>query len=166
MHLCCRRVTSLLALLVGVLGTWLGGIFLLHAPGPVAQPVPDRWHRKATPLTGGLALLVGFLLALSVGVVEHDADRRFGYVAIGVTAAVLAIVVGARYLVHSEFAADLERPRDVRVEPSRVYVADWRGKATPPRVARRTTDYGTGQRSGSDDARMLSHQLRRIGSQR
>jgi UDP-GlcNAc:undecaprenyl-phosphate GlcNAc-1-phosphate transferase len=89
MHLCCRRVTSLLALLVGVLGTWLGGIFLMHAPGPVAQPVPDRWHRKATPLTGGLALLVGFLLVLSVAVVEHGADRRFGYVAIGATAAFL-----------------------------------------------------------------------------
>jgi UDP-GlcNAc:undecaprenyl-phosphate/decaprenyl-phosphate GlcNAc-1-phosphate transferase len=82
-------VASFIALLGGVLGTWSGGIGLLYAPGPVAQPVPDRWHHKATPVTGGLALLVGFLLALGVAALVHEADPRFGYVGVGATAALL-----------------------------------------------------------------------------
>jgi UDP-N-acetylmuramyl pentapeptide phosphotransferase/UDP-N-acetylglucosamine-1-phosphate transferase len=139
-------VSSVLALLVGVLGTWLGGIFLLRVPGPVAQPVPDRWHRKATPLTGGLALLVGFLFALSVTVVEHDADRRFGYVALGATAAFLLGLcdderwIGPRAKFGAQFAIAASSSclvlETVPGEPSRVHVADWRSKAKLPRVAR------------------------------
>src|SRR5919198_807774 len=46
-------VREVLALLVGGGVTATGVIVLLRAPGPVAKPVPDRWHRKATPLIGG-----------------------------------------------------------------------------------------------------------------
>jgi UDP-N-acetylmuramyl pentapeptide phosphotransferase/UDP-N-acetylglucosamine-1-phosphate transferase len=44
----------------------VGGI-LLRLPGPMAQPVQDRWHKKSTPVAGGVALLGGALLALAAG---------------------------------------------------------------------------------------------------
>jgi len=80
-------VTSVLALEVGILGTWVGGILFVRLPGPVARPVADRWHRKATPLTGGPALLMGFLLALAGAVLAGELDRRLGYVALAAIAA-------------------------------------------------------------------------------
>ena len=80
-------MTSVLALLVGVLGTWVGSIVFLRLPGPVARPVPDRWHRKSTPLTGGFALLTGFLLALGSAMLAGQLERRFGYLALAGTAA-------------------------------------------------------------------------------
>jgi UDP-GlcNAc:undecaprenyl-phosphate GlcNAc-1-phosphate transferase len=55
----------------------------------VAQPVPDRWHRKATPLSGGFAIITGFLIALTTAVFNGEIDRRFGYVALGGAAAFL-----------------------------------------------------------------------------
>ena len=82
-------MTSVLVLLVGMLGAWGSGIFFLRLPGPVARPVPDRWHRKSTPLTGGLALLTGFLLALGSAVLVGQVERRFGYLALAGTAAFL-----------------------------------------------------------------------------
>src|SRR5919198_260532 len=80
-------MTSVLVLLVGVLGTWVASILFLRLPGPVARPVPDRWARKATPLTGGLALLTGFLAALGSAVLAGQIDRRFGYLALAGTGA-------------------------------------------------------------------------------
>ena len=80
-------MTSVLVLLVGVLGTWLGSIAFLRLPGPVARPVADRWHEKSTPLTGGLALLTGFLVALGSAVLAGEADRRFAYFALAAMAA-------------------------------------------------------------------------------
>jgi UDP-GlcNAc:undecaprenyl-phosphate GlcNAc-1-phosphate transferase len=80
-------MTSVLALLVGVLGAWVGGMAYLRLPGPVARPVPDRWHRKSTPLTGGFALLTGFLLALGSAVLAGQFERRFGYLALAGSAA-------------------------------------------------------------------------------
>ncbi len=82
-------MTSVLVLLVGVLGTWVASIVFLRLPGPVARPVPDRWHRKSTPLTGGLALLTGFLVALGSAVLAGQVERRFGYLALAGTAAFL-----------------------------------------------------------------------------
>src|SRR5919201_4798883 len=41
-------MTSVLVLFVGALGAWAGSILFLRLPGPVARPVPDRWHRKST----------------------------------------------------------------------------------------------------------------------
>ena len=84
-----HRVTSLLALLVGLLGTCVGSVLFLRLPGPVAKPVPDRWHLKSTPLTGGLALLLGFLAALGTATLAGQIDRRFGYLALAGAAAYL-----------------------------------------------------------------------------
>lgn len=33
-------------------------------PAPTARPVADRWHRTITPATGGIALVLAFLIAL------------------------------------------------------------------------------------------------------
>ena len=82
-------MTSVLVLLVGVLGTWVASIVFLWLPGPVARPVPDRWHRKSTPLTGGLALLTGFLFALGTAALVGQVERRFGYLVLAGTAAFL-----------------------------------------------------------------------------
>jgi UDP-GlcNAc:undecaprenyl-phosphate GlcNAc-1-phosphate transferase len=80
-------MTSVLDLSVGVLATWVASIVLLRLPGPIASPVPDRWHKKSTPLTGGFALLIGFLAALGSAVLAGELDRRFAYVALAATAA-------------------------------------------------------------------------------
>jgi UDP-GlcNAc:undecaprenyl-phosphate GlcNAc-1-phosphate transferase len=80
-------MTSVLDLSVGVLATWVGSIVFLQFPGPIARPVPDRWHKKSTPLTGGLALLTGFLAALGSAVLAGGLDRRFAYVGLAATAA-------------------------------------------------------------------------------
>jgi UDP-GlcNAc:undecaprenyl-phosphate/decaprenyl-phosphate GlcNAc-1-phosphate transferase len=80
-------MTSVLALSVGVLVTWVGSIVFLRLPGPVARPVPDRWHKKSTPLTGGFALLTGFWAALGSAALAGGLDRRFAYVGLGATAA-------------------------------------------------------------------------------
>jgi UDP-GlcNAc:undecaprenyl-phosphate GlcNAc-1-phosphate transferase len=82
-------MTSVLVLLVGVLGAWVASIVFLRLPGPVARPVPDRWHRKSTPLTGGLALLTGFLFALGAAALVGQVERRFGYLVLAATAAFL-----------------------------------------------------------------------------
>src|SRR5438105_13102101 len=79
-------MTSVLDLLVGVLVTWVGSIVFLRLPGPVARPVADRWHKKSTPLTGGFALLTGFLAALGSAVLAGELDRRFAYVGLAANA--------------------------------------------------------------------------------
>ena len=102
-------MTSVLVLLVGMLGAWGAGIFFLRLPGPVARPVPDRWHCKSTPLTGGLALLIGFLLALGSAVLVGQVERRFGYLALAGTAAfVLGLCDDIRWIgPRAKFAGQL-----------------------------------------------------------
>jgi UDP-GlcNAc:undecaprenyl-phosphate/decaprenyl-phosphate GlcNAc-1-phosphate transferase len=64
-----------------------GGMALLRLPGPIAHPVPDRWHKKSTPVTGGLALLTALLVALAVGAAAGHASPSLAYVAAGATGA-------------------------------------------------------------------------------
>jgi UDP-GlcNAc:undecaprenyl-phosphate GlcNAc-1-phosphate transferase len=59
----------------------------VRLPGPIAQPVPDRWHKKSTPVTGGFALLLGLLLALAAGAATGKAPPSVAYIAVGATAA-------------------------------------------------------------------------------
>jgi len=54
-----------------------------------ALPTGDRWHRRETPLTGGLALLVAFLLAIATIILVDGGDRHLGYLALAATAAFL-----------------------------------------------------------------------------
>ncbi len=80
-------MTSVLDLSVGVFATWVCSILFLRLPGPIARPVPDRWHKKSTPLTGGFALLIGFLAALGSAVLAGELDRRIAYVGLAAAAA-------------------------------------------------------------------------------
>jgi UDP-GlcNAc:undecaprenyl-phosphate GlcNAc-1-phosphate transferase len=52
--------TFLLAVVFAVLFSWI----VCRLPGPRAIPIPDRWHRTITPVTGGIALFAAFALAL------------------------------------------------------------------------------------------------------
>jgi UDP-GlcNAc:undecaprenyl-phosphate GlcNAc-1-phosphate transferase len=80
-------MTSVLVFSVGVLATWVASIVVLRLPGPIARPVPDRWHKKSTPLTGGFALLTGFWAALGSAALAGEFDHRFVYVGLGASAA-------------------------------------------------------------------------------
>ena len=73
--------------IVGVGVSLAGGMIALRLPGPAAQPVPDRWHKKSTPVTGGVALLGGVLLALAAGETLRHEPSSVAYVALGAAAA-------------------------------------------------------------------------------
>lgn len=53
-------VTLVLALVVALVLTPA----VARLPGLVAMPVPDRWHARVTPVTGGIALFAAFLVGL------------------------------------------------------------------------------------------------------
>jgi UDP-GlcNAc:undecaprenyl-phosphate/decaprenyl-phosphate GlcNAc-1-phosphate transferase len=65
------------------------GLVLLRVPGPIAQPVPDRWHKKSTPVSGGFALLAGLLVSLALGAAAGHASASLAGVAAGASAALL-----------------------------------------------------------------------------
>src|SRR5919197_1557673 len=73
--------------LVGSSVALASGLISLRFPGPIAQPVPDRWHKKSTPVTGGFALLLGLLLALAAGAATGNAPPAVAYIAVGAAAA-------------------------------------------------------------------------------
>ena len=52
--------TFTLAAGLAVLCSWLA----CRLPGPRAVPIPERWHRTITPVTGGIALFVAFVLGV------------------------------------------------------------------------------------------------------
>ena len=76
---------------IGAAASLAAGFILLRLPGPTAQPVPDRWHKKSTPVTGGFALLAGLLVALAASAATGHGSRLLAYVAAG---AVAALAVG------------------------------------------------------------------------
>lgn len=73
--------------ILGVAAALATGLILLRLPGPIAQPVPDRWHKKSTPVTGGIALLIGLLAALAAGAAAGHTSPSLTYVAAGATGA-------------------------------------------------------------------------------
>jgi UDP-GlcNAc:undecaprenyl-phosphate GlcNAc-1-phosphate transferase len=72
---------------VGAATALAASLILLRLPGPIALPVPDRWHKKSTPVTGGFALLSGLLAALAAGAAAGHTSPSLAYVAAGATAA-------------------------------------------------------------------------------
>jgi UDP-N-acetylmuramyl pentapeptide phosphotransferase/UDP-N-acetylglucosamine-1-phosphate transferase len=81
------RMTEGVVAIVGASVSLAGGMIVLRLPGPAAQPVPDRWHKKRTPVTGGVALLGGVLLALAAGKALRQEPSSIAYVALGAAAA-------------------------------------------------------------------------------
>jgi UDP-GlcNAc:undecaprenyl-phosphate/decaprenyl-phosphate GlcNAc-1-phosphate transferase len=78
-----------LAFAVGALACFVCSALALRVRWCVALPAENRWHRRATPLTGGAALFVAFLLAIGSAVVVGEGDRRHGYLAVAAAAAFL-----------------------------------------------------------------------------
>jgi UDP-GlcNAc:undecaprenyl-phosphate GlcNAc-1-phosphate transferase len=56
-----------------------------------AKPMPDRWHVRTTPITGGIAIFAGFLVALQPAIFSRAIDGRYLPVVLGVAG---AFVVG------------------------------------------------------------------------
>lgn len=73
--------------IVGAGVSLVGGLIALRLPGLAAQPVPDRWHKKSTPVTGGVALLGGVLLALAAAETLDTLPTSVAYVALGAAGA-------------------------------------------------------------------------------
>jgi UDP-GlcNAc:undecaprenyl-phosphate/decaprenyl-phosphate GlcNAc-1-phosphate transferase len=98
-----------LAFSVGAFACFVCSALSLRVPWCVAPPARDRWHRRATPLTGGLALLFAFLLAIASAVVVGEGDRRLGYLALaGAAAFVLGLGDDARRIgPRTKFAGQL-----------------------------------------------------------
>jgi UDP-GlcNAc:undecaprenyl-phosphate GlcNAc-1-phosphate transferase len=82
-----RKMTEGVIAIVGASTAFAAGLLLLRMPGPMAEPVSDRWHRKSTPLCGGFALLAGLLVALAVGQTLDQESSTVAFVALGATAA-------------------------------------------------------------------------------
>ncbi len=56
-------------------------------PVLTAVPIPDRWHKTATPVTGGIALFVAFVVALQPALFSAAVDARYVPVILGAAAA-------------------------------------------------------------------------------
>jgi UDP-GlcNAc:undecaprenyl-phosphate GlcNAc-1-phosphate transferase len=56
-------------------------------PYLVALPVPDRWHSRTTPVTGGIALFVALLVALQPALVGGRVNGAYLPVVLGAAAA-------------------------------------------------------------------------------
>jgi UDP-GlcNAc:undecaprenyl-phosphate/decaprenyl-phosphate GlcNAc-1-phosphate transferase len=52
-----------------------------------AIPLPDRWHKTATPMTGGIALFVAFIVAVQPALFSDAVDSRYVPVILGAAAA-------------------------------------------------------------------------------
>jgi UDP-GlcNAc:undecaprenyl-phosphate GlcNAc-1-phosphate transferase len=72
---------------------------LSRLPTLTAVPMPDRWHTKATPITGGIAIFVGFLVSLQPALLNGAVDTRYLPVILGTAGAfVVGLVDDARRL--------------------------------------------------------------------
>jgi UDP-GlcNAc:undecaprenyl-phosphate GlcNAc-1-phosphate transferase len=60
-------------------------------PGLSARPKADRWHGALTPMTGGIALFLAFLVAVQPALHAGDIDPRYEPV---ITIAALAFILG------------------------------------------------------------------------
>jgi UDP-GlcNAc:undecaprenyl-phosphate/decaprenyl-phosphate GlcNAc-1-phosphate transferase len=56
-------------------------------PRPHAVPVPDRWHRRVTPASGGIALFGAFVLAVQPGLFSGAISRDYLPLIVGTGAA-------------------------------------------------------------------------------
>ncbi len=82
-------MTGGLAFSIGALASFVCSALSLRLRWCRALPAGDRWHKRDTPLTGGIALLLAFLLASASVVAVDGGDRRLRYIALAATAAFL-----------------------------------------------------------------------------
>jgi UDP-GlcNAc:undecaprenyl-phosphate GlcNAc-1-phosphate transferase len=80
-------VTSLTTLSLAAAVALLLSAVTIRLPGPRAVPLPDRWHRAVTPVTGGIAIFGAFVIALQAPFITGAIDDRYFPLLVGATAA-------------------------------------------------------------------------------
>ena len=78
---------SLVTLLVSAVLAALLSAVVRRVPLPAAVPLPDRWHRSVTPVTGGIALFVAFTAVLVPSFATGAVDTRYLPLLVGAAAA-------------------------------------------------------------------------------
>jgi UDP-GlcNAc:undecaprenyl-phosphate GlcNAc-1-phosphate transferase len=71
---------------------------LVRRPTLAAVPVPDRWHSAATPVTGGIAIFLGFLISLQPALFTDAIAKPY-----------LPVILGVAFAWTLGFADDLYR---------------------------------------------------------
>jgi UDP-GlcNAc:undecaprenyl-phosphate GlcNAc-1-phosphate transferase len=84
-----QRMISLSTLLLAMLCAAILSVAARRLPVPSAVPLPDRWHRTTTPVTGGVALFGAFALVLAPSFASGAVDRRYLPLVVGAGAAFL-----------------------------------------------------------------------------
>jgi UDP-GlcNAc:undecaprenyl-phosphate/decaprenyl-phosphate GlcNAc-1-phosphate transferase len=80
-------MTSLTTLLLAAAFAVVLSAAVRRIPVLTAMPLPDRWHKTATPVTGGIALFVAFIVALQPALFSNAVDSRYVPVIVGAAAA-------------------------------------------------------------------------------
>jgi UDP-GlcNAc:undecaprenyl-phosphate/decaprenyl-phosphate GlcNAc-1-phosphate transferase len=80
-------VTSLTTLILAASFAALISAAVRRLPVLTAMPLPDRWHKTATPLTGGIAIFMAFIVALQPALFSDAVDPRYVPVILGAAAA-------------------------------------------------------------------------------
>ena len=100
---------SLATLFLAILSAAILSAAARRLPLPAAVPLPDRWHRTVTPVTGGIALFGAFAVVLVPSFASGAVDRRYLPLVLGAGAAfVLGLWDDARSIdVRTKFAGQL-----------------------------------------------------------
>src|SRR5262245_29525176 len=80
---------SVATLALAIVAAVLLSLAVRRVPLPAAVPLPDRWHRTVTPVTGGIALYGAFAVVLVPSFVSGAVDDRYFTLVIGAGAAFL-----------------------------------------------------------------------------
>src|SRR5215218_6140679 len=106
-------MTSLATLILAICSAAILSAAVLRLPGPRAVPLPNRWHRTVTPVTGGIALFGAFMIALQPAFFSAAVDRRYLPLVLGAAAAFAlglwddAASLGVRYKFAGQLAIGL-----------------------------------------------------------
>ncbi len=91
-------MTSSLTAVFAMLCAFAITVALVRRPTLAAVPVPDRWHAQATPVTGGIAIFLGFLIAVQPALFTDAIAKPY-----------LPVILGVAFAWVLGFADDLYR---------------------------------------------------------
>jgi UDP-GlcNAc:undecaprenyl-phosphate/decaprenyl-phosphate GlcNAc-1-phosphate transferase len=80
-------MTSSLTAVLAAACAFLLTFGLVRRPGLSAGPMPDRWHARATPITGGIAIFVAFLVSLQPALFANAIAHPYLPVIMGIAGA-------------------------------------------------------------------------------
>lgn len=78
---------SLATLVLAILSAAILSAVVRRLPVPAAVPLPERWHRTVTPVTGGIALFGAFVVVLVPTFASGAVDDRYLPLVLGAGAA-------------------------------------------------------------------------------